>query len=281
MLKAVLFLALGYGFLVALMYGVQGSLIFPGTRLPSRPLDHPFTPERLTIERDGGVTLGGMLFAPEDRATSDGLLIAFGGNAQDAEILGQDLARVFSSLHIGVFHYRGYGESGGTPGEVALFSDAQAIHDRLVRGLSPKAVYALGISLGSGIAGQLSKDRPLDGVLLVTPYDSIEAVARQAYPWLPVGLLLKHRFRTIDVMAGNPVPVAIIAAENDQVIRPERTETLRASIDRLVFDRTIQGAGHGDLHQLPAYDRALMNAFEALSSAERAPASTTDQGPSG
>lgn len=266
-MKALLFLALSYGSLVALMYGAQTSLIFPGAKLPSRPLDHPFPPERMVIERENGVELGGLLFAPRGEQASKGLLIGFGGNAQDAEVLGQDLAKTFADMHVAVFHYRGYGVSTGKPGEAALFADALLIHDRLVRDLAPRAVYALGISLGSGVAGHLSKERPLDGVFLVTPYDSIEAVARQAYPWLPVGLLLKHRFRTIDVMAGNRTPVAIIAAENDRVIKPARTEILRKSIGRLVFDQTIDEAGHADIHAMPTYQEALRAALHALQSA--------------
>jgi len=267
MMKLLLFLALGYGVLVALMYGAQTSMIFPGTRMPSRALDHPAVPERLVIERGSDIDLAGIIFAPEDERHSDGLLIGFGGNAQDAEILGQELASTFADMHVAVFHYRGYGESGGKPSEAALFADALAIHDHLVQEMATQTVYALGISLGSGVAGYLSKERALDGVVLVTPYDSIEAVADQAYPWLPVSLLLKHRFKTVEAMADNATPVAIIAAENDQVIKPERTERLRGAIERLVFDRTIEAAGHGDIHGMPAYQDALKDALEALKAA--------------
>ncbi len=263
-MKALLFLVLGYGAIVALMYGAQSQLIFPGTRLVSRPLDHPFQPKRIMIEPENGISLAGMLFSPEGSRPSKGLIIGFGGNAQDAEILGQELASTFADAHVAVFHYRGYGESTGTPSEAALFADALAIHDHLVSELSPDATYALGISLGSGIAGHLSKERPLDGAILVTPYDSIEAVAKQAYPWLPVGLLLKHRFNTIDAMADNQTPVAIIAAEQDQVIKPERTASLRSAIKHLVFDRTIEEAGHADIYTMPAYQKALRNALTSI-----------------
>lgn len=278
-MKFLLFLALGYGAVVALMYGAQSSLIFPGTRLPSRPLDHPLLPERLVIEREEDVRLAGMLFAPERGRPSEGLLIGFGGNAQDAEVLGQELAGTFRQRHVAVFHYRGYGESTGQPSERALFSDAGAIHDHLIKRLSPKAVHALGISLGSGVAGWLSSERALDGAVLVTPYDSIEAVARQAYPWLPVGLLLNHRFRTVDVMAANRTPVAIIAAENDRVIALARTDALREVIERLVFDRTIEGAGHADIYAMPAYQEALLAALDALKAAAKASAIERLPGP--
>ncbi|MEL6963100.1 MAG: alpha/beta hydrolase [Pseudomonadota bacterium] len=274
MLKLLLFVVLSYGAVVAFMYGAQTTMIFPGTRLPSRPLDHPYTPLRLVIEREDGIQLRGLHFSPDDGSESDGLLIGFGGNAQDAEILGQELAQSFPQLDVVVFHYRGYGDSGGKPSETALFTDADAIYDKLVADLSPASVYAIGLSLGSGVAGHLSKTRPLDGVFLITPYDSIEAVATQAYPWLPVKLLLKHRFRTIDAMADNQTPVAIIAAGNDKVIRPERTEVLRAAVERLVFDHTVLDADHADLYARPAYNQALRQALDALKSVSGAPSSS-------
>ena len=220
----------------------------------------------MVIQPESDVSLAGMLFAPKGNRPSEELLIGFGGNAQDAEVLGQELASTFADMNVAVFHYRGYGESTGQPGEAALFADALAIHDRLVSDLSPKMVYALGTSLGSGVAGYLSKERSLDGAILVTPYDSIEAVAKEAYPWLPVGLLLKHRFNTVDAMDGNSTPVAIIAAEQDQVIKPERTTILRSAIENLVFDQTIEGSGHADIYAMPAYSNALRAALNTFRS---------------
>ncbi len=262
-MKILLSLALVYGALVLFMYGAQTSLVFPGTGLPNRPLNHPFTPERLTLEAARDAVLRGMLFAPlEER--SDGLLIGFGGNGQDADELGQDLAARFPTWHVAVFHYRGYGPSSGKPSEEAVLADALVIHDMLKKKLAPDKVLAYGISLGSGLAAYLAKQRALDGAFLITPYDSIEAVAKGSYPWLPVGLLLKHRFPSNEFLRGNDTPIAIVAAELDQVIKPGRTDALRAVIDNLVFDRTISDAGHVTIHDMQAYDDAISDALKAL-----------------
>ena len=126
----------------------------------------------------------------------------------------------FPDLHVAVFHYRGYGPSTGRPSEAALLADALAIHDDLRARLQPQRIYAIGISLGSAVAACLSQQRALAGVLLITPFDSIEAIAKESYFWVPVGLLLRHRFPTIEFMAGNATPVAVIAAEQDRVVRP-------------------------------------------------------------
>jgi pimeloyl-ACP methyl ester carboxylesterase len=215
------------------------------------------------------VALHGMLFAPREGGFA-GLLIGFGGNGQDADELGQDLAARFPSLHVAVFHYRGYGPSSGRPSERAVLADALLIHDELTARLQSATVLAYGVSLGTGVAAYLAKERSLDGAFLITPYDSIEAVAKEGYPWLPVGPLFKHRFPSVEFLQDDPTPIAIIAAELDQVITPARTEALRAVISNLVFDDTIEDASHAGLYSMPAFDKAVAEAFEALKAAIRA-----------
>ena len=109
-----------------------------------------------------------------------------------------------------------------------------------------------------------SKQRPLAGMLLVTPYDSIEAVAKEQYFWVPVGLLLRDRFASIEHVRANRTPVAVIAAEGDRVVRPQRTAALRAQISNLAFDRTLPGASHATIDHLPAYGGTFREAFAAL-----------------
>jgi pimeloyl-ACP methyl ester carboxylesterase len=264
-IKLLAFLAVSYVGVVALLYFAQERILFPGAGLPSQRLDHPRAPERLTLPGGNGAELHGMLLRAAD--SSADLLIGFGGNAQDAEILAQDLAADFPELHTAVFHYRGYGPSTGRPGEAALLADALTIHDALTERLRPERTYAVGISLGSAVAAWLSSQRRLAGLLLITPFDSIEAVAKESYFWVPVGPLLRHRFASIEFMAGNQTPVAVIAAERDRLVRPERTRALVERVPNLVFERVLTGAAHNTLYQLPAYAEALKDAFAALRAA--------------
>ena len=261
-------IGLGYVGVVGLLYIMQGWLIFPGAHLPSQRLDSPRVPERLELQTTDGAALHGMLFGGE-RPDAD-VLIGFGGNAQDAEVLGQDLAADFPELNVVVFHYRGFGPSTGRPSEEALLADALTIHDAAVARLRPARTFALGISLGSAVAAHLSKERPLAGLLLITPFDSVEAVARESYFWVPVGLLLRHRFPSLEFMTGNPTPVAVIAAAEDRVVSPRRTRALIAGLENLVFQATLPGADHNTLYQLPAYESTLQAAFGALRTAATA-----------
>ena len=64
-MKILLSLVFVYGVLVLFMYGAQTSLVFPGTRVPNRPIDHPLKPERLVLGVATDVALHGMLFSPD------------------------------------------------------------------------------------------------------------------------------------------------------------------------------------------------------------------------
>ena len=262
MIKLLAILLASYAGVVALLYVAQRSLIFRGAHMQSVRLDQPRAPERLELTTADGSVLCGMLFRAS--AGSTDLVIGFGGNMQDAEVLGQDLAVRLPKAHLVVFHYRGYGASTGRPSEEALYADALQIHDAMLERLRPARTFAVGISLGSGVATYLTKQRPLAGMLLITPYDSIEAVAKEQYFWVPVGLLLRDRFASVEHMRGNRTPVAVIAAEDDRVVRPQRTAALREQIANLVFERTLPGASHATIDHLPAYGGTFKEAFAAL-----------------
>src|SRR3954466_6877234 len=64
----------------------------------------------------------------------------------------------------------------------------------------------------------MASERRLDGVILVTPYDSMTARPRYHYPLLPVGLLLKHRFDSLALAPQMSAPLLCIAARQDQVV---------------------------------------------------------------
>ena len=166
-----------------------------------------------------------MLFPSETHHTD--LVIGFGGNAQDAERLGQDLAGRLPDAHVVVFHYRGFGLSSGKPSQEGLFADALKVYDTMVARLQPDRTFVVGVSLGSGVATFLSSQRPVAGMILVTPFDSVEAIAKANYFWVPVSLLMRDPFPSDSFMRDNTTPVAVIAVEGDRVVEPARTDAFR------------------------------------------------------
>jgi fermentation-respiration switch protein FrsA (DUF1100 family) len=63
------------------------------------------------------------------------------------------------------------------------------------------------------------------------------------------------------------VPIAIIAAQRDEIVPAERTEALRTRSSKLVFDRTIAGAGHNDLYARSDFQDAMHEALAGIAAA--------------
>jgi pimeloyl-ACP methyl ester carboxylesterase len=257
-----LILAVGYLLLVGTLYVAQGALIFP--RRLARPPDEP-TPaewERVELRSEDGHRLVGHMVRAQ--RPSRGLLVGFTGNAWHADDFLGFLARRLPELDLAAFHYRGYAPSEGRPSEAALKADALLIVDTLTERLAPRLLLLGGFSLGSGVAALVAKDRKVDGLLLVTPFDSIAAVASARYPFVPVSRLLRHAFRSDVHLSGLDVPAAVIAASDDQVVPWRHTESLLRVLHRLVFFERVPGTTHGGIYHVPAIDDVILRAVEAL-----------------
>lgn len=246
------------------MLAFQSQLIFP-THAVAPPGPLPRGAKRLTIAGGDGAELHGVHIASakaggERRA----LIIGFAGNAWNSEDAASSLHHIYPAHDIVVFHYRGYRPSTGSPSSDALIADAPLVHDFAVDLVQPDITVAVGFSIGSGVAAALSQARPLDGLILVTPFDSLKAVASGLYPFVPVGMLFRHEMNAAAALKGSRVPTAIIAAEHDSLILPERTAALRRATGRLVYDRVIAGAGHNDIYQRPELAEAMREALGAV-----------------
>lgn len=241
----------------------QDDIIFPVHAVgPPPPL--PSNGERLRIETPDGDTLHGVYLPPKSPAAIKTLIVAFGGNAWNGEDVASYLHDLFPDADVVAFHYRGYRPSTGKPSADALLADAPLVFDAAVERVRPDRSIAAGFSIGSGVAASLAKRREVDGLILVTPFDSLKKVASSIYPWLPVGLLFQHEFDAAGALRGTDVPVAIVAAERDEIIPPKRTDGLREQVPNLVFDRTISGAGHNDIYQRDAFQQAMRDALETF-----------------
>jgi hypothetical protein len=150
-------------------------------------------------------------------------LLYFHGNGGSLAARAPRIAR-FMDQGWGVYMmtYRGYGGSTGSPSEVANVADARLAYQALVReGVSPTSIIAYGESLGSGIAVQIAAELPVAGVILDAPYTSIVDVAAQAYPFLPVRLLLIDRYDTTRYIGAIRAPLLILHGAYDGVVPVE------------------------------------------------------------
>ena len=84
------------------------------------------------------------------------------------------------------------------------------------------------------------------------------------YPWLPIGPLFQHEIDTAGALKGSRIPVAIVAAEGDEIVPGERTDALRSQVGNIVFDRTIERAGHNDIYGRSDFQAAMRDAMKRL-----------------
>jgi pimeloyl-ACP methyl ester carboxylesterase len=170
-------------------------------------------------------------------------IVYFGGNADDVAGHIGSFAHAFPNRSLYFVNYRGYGGSTGTPTQAALFADALVVFDAVHKGHERIAV--IGRSLGSGVAAYLATQRPVERLVLVTPYDSIERVAQGHYRWFPIFLLLRDRFDSLSRVSKISAPTLVLIAEFDEVIPRARADALVAAFPPAqVQVRLIAGATH-------------------------------------
>lgn len=253
----VLGIALLYASLVLVTALFQTRMLFPAQMAAANRPPLPSSAERLElITPDGDRLVGARLGTASDGKP---LLLGFGGNAWNADAVALTLHGLFPDHEVVAFHYRGYPPSSGTPSAKALFADALTIFDDLQQ-QRPRKVIAVGFSIGSGVAANLAHQRELGGLILVTPFDSLKALAREHFSWAPTGLLLRHHMPAIDLVKDRPTPTALIVAGRDTIVPARRSDPLRHVISNLVLDRTIADAGHNDLYQHPGFVAAMREA---------------------
>lgn len=246
---------------ILLMISMQTQLLFPTDAVPpAGPL--PPNGEHVQVTTGGGEVLQGVHLRPSAEAGPRTLIVGFGGNAWNAQEAAEYLHDLFPEAHVVAFHYRGYRPSTGNPSAKALLADAPLVLSYAIERVGPERTVAVGFSIGSGVAASLAGK--ISGLILVTPFDSLKAVAGDLYPWLPVGPFFEHEIDAADYLEGNHVPVAIIAAEQDEIISVARTDALRGRVPNLVFNRTIASSGHNDIYQRPEFRAGMKEAIAAV-----------------
>ncbi len=155
------------------------------------------------------------------------------------------LDRGYGLLLVG---YRGYGGNRSAPNEQGLIADGRAALDFLAdRGVGPAHTVLLGESLGSAVAVSLASERDVAAIILEAPFTSAADVGQQAFPLLPVKLLIADRFDTLGRIGRVGAPLLIIHGEKDRVVPVAHGRRLLAAAQAPKHGVFLSGAGHNDL----------------------------------
>jgi uncharacterized protein len=187
-------------------------------------------------------------------------ILFFQGNAGE---IGDRAARFafYQRRGFGVafLSYRGFGGSTGDISETGLMIDANAAYDWLLaQGVPPDRIVLVGESLGTGVAVQLAARHPVAAVVLGAPYTAAVDVAAGIYPWLPVRLLMKDQFRSIDHIGAVTAPLLILHGTRDAVIPFAQGQQLFTAANAPKQFEELTGAGHQALFDPATWAREVV-----------------------
>lgn len=240
--------AILYGGVVLAMFFMQRRLLYQPERYNLTTAASRAAGSGLTLWDAIGEDYAGFLATP-DRAVVTGTMVVFHGNAADASARAYYAAawapRGFRVL---LSEYPGYGARPGKPGEPALVADGIATVRR-VREVFGGPVILVGESLGagvaSGVAGAMGKNG-VDGLVLITPWDSLTRLAQRHYGWLPVRWLLRDRFDNIAHANAYGGPVAVVVAQDDEIVPRRHAKALYEALRVPKRRWVLPHCGHND-----------------------------------
>ena len=183
-------------------------------------------------------------------------IIFFGGNRETVAKGAADHINNFPEYTIFLVNYRGYGNSSGSPEEQAIYTDALHIYDKITDHYANISV--IGRSLGTGVATYLSAHRNIEKMVLITPYDSVENIAKSRYPMFPISLLITDKFDSLGRVNKIKAQTLIILAENDKDVPFKNSlRLINAFPSKQITVEIIKGAGHNSLLKTREFNRYL------------------------
>jgi len=247
--------ALAYAGTLGALYYFQERLLFPATVMAADyqfDFAQPFEEMRIAVP---GGSLDALLFRqPAPR----GLVFFLHGNRGDLRTWTTGL-EFYRRINYDLFivDYRGYGKSTGQiDSEEQLHRDMRAAWDRIAPRYAGQPIVIYGRSLGTALAAELAREVHPALLVMVSPFANLAAAAQRRYPIAP-RFLLKYPMRTDEIIGDVTSPVFLVAGSRDRLTPPSDSLALKAQTRAPVEMVIVEGAGHVNIHQFPAYLDAL------------------------
>mmetsp|Transcript_41247 Transcript_41247/g.129584 ORF Transcript_41247/g.129584 Transcript_41247/m.129584 type:complete len:413 (+) Transcript_41247:221-1459(+) len=265
------FAAIPYAGLLIVLYASQRSILYQkpnvfaeptinGGRLVRLTAEQPLASNFLDSEGAGEASralVSALFFPPKSPELPT--IVYFHGNADQigwgASYIGKVIHDLYGFGFYGV-EYPGYGTSEGlkTCEESIYLSSVQLVnHLQSPDGLNiPKErTIFVGQSVGSGVAVELASRGLAGGMLLISPFSSILAMARTSFPIISFGLrllpwLVRDKFDNLGKASKIDIPTVVLHGDEDEIVPYSQGAQLSKAIkgSRLV---TIEGGGHNNL----------------------------------
>lgn len=238
------------GFYIVLclaMYFFQGVMLFPGAQMGDGKFDKLPNVRVETLRTAQDIEYRIAIATPG--IASRGVMLCFLGNG---ESLSSGVYRAAQYAEYGyltlVTEYPGYGASEGSPSHRSFLAaaDASAARGQELAKANKLPLLVLGQSIGAFSAVHLAAKGIGEKLVLISPPTSIAAAARSRFPFLPVGLLLRHPFDNLAHAASIGIPTLVVHGERDNVVDVAMGRELAAAIPGAKL-HIVAGAGHNNM----------------------------------
>lgn len=231
-LIVVLLIVVGYGLYLGLLYTQQRGMMFPGTAMRWDGVGRHLPEGARRVEM--GASFGdvkAVMLPAHDGAEVAPAALYFHGNAEFVD-QNLDLLQSVAALgvHVLLVEYPGYAGTDGEPSRDSLTEAARLGYDWLAAQPQVDAarIFAIGRSVGTGAATELSAERPLAALVLLAPFTSVADFARSMGA---PAFLARDRFDNRARVAAFDGPVLVVHGRHDNVI-PYRHGVAVAAVAR-------------------------------------------------
>lgn len=222
-------------------------IYFPERTLLAAPERIGLRHRELAPRTDDGERLHGWWI--ESRSATIGHLLLCHGNAGNiADRLLHAALLSAAGFDVLLFDYRGYGASTGTPSEEGTYRDARAALRCLLEQpeVDPRRVVYLGESLGGAIALELALLSPPAGLVLLSTFTSVRALARIHYPFIPAGVV-PDAYPSLQRIPRLAAPLLLLHGDHDEIVPIAHAHELFEAAPEPKALHAFAGVGHNDL----------------------------------
>lgn len=202
--------------------------------------------------------------AENNKKTPDSVWVLFGGNASLAMSCWTNLVNTYKKTDTAflLVDYPGYGYNAGNPSKHGNSTAATAAYEAMLAHLKipkkpkqPMKINVLGYSLGSGVAVDFALHKPVQKLLLLSPFTSMRAMVRKVIP-LGLGWVLQFfLLDAYDVKSGlkklfqssKRLDVNIMHGDKDKLIPLKMSRELKETYRRYVKLKVIPDADHNSV----------------------------------
>ena len=218
MFTLVTIIILCYLLIVIFVYFNQRNLLYHPFENNYNTDEANFSYEEIFIPSSEGKKLKAWLHEKDFKQKKT--LVFFHGNAGDLRnrIYKLNLIKNFD-INFLIVAYRGFSGNKGSPTEDGLYQDARDTLDWLNKqGIMDEKIIIYGESLGTGVSVEVAQNKKFAGMILESPFTSMVDAGKHYYFYLPVSLLLKDRYESLNKLKNVKIPILVMHGEKDRIV---------------------------------------------------------------